>query len=65
MYLLFGILLGWITKIPFLIKWYRDLKIYKKKKIELYNKIINDIHKLPINEQSKHWISAKYFKDTE
>lgn len=23
---LFGIAIGWITKVPFLIKWYRELK---------------------------------------
>jgi len=25
-YLFVGILIGWITKVPFLIKWYRELK---------------------------------------
>ena len=25
-YLFAGILIGWITKVPFLIKWYRDIK---------------------------------------
>lgn len=25
-YLIIGIAIGWITKVPFIIKWYRDLK---------------------------------------
>ena len=31
-YLIIGFVLGWITKIPFLIKWYRDLKKTKEYK---------------------------------
>lgn len=25
-YLLVGVLIGWVTKVPFLIKWYKELK---------------------------------------
>lgn len=60
-----GILVGWLTKLPFALKWYKELKQYKTKKIELYNKIITDIHKLPPDQQNKYWITAAYFKDTE
>ncbi len=62
-FLLIGIAIGWLTKIPFLIKWYRELTQYKIGKVKLYNKLINQINKLPKDEQSKFWITTAYFKD--
>lgn len=38
-YLIIGILIGWITKVPFLIKWYRELKEtsdYKNRRTEAF-----------------------------
>ena len=60
-----GILIGWSTKLPFALKWYRELKQYKVKKLEMYNRLISDIHKLPMDEQNKYWLSAAYFRDTD
>lgn len=40
-YLLVGIVIGWVTKVPFLIKWYRELREtndYKKRKTDAYLK---------------------------
>ena len=63
-FLIIGIAIGWITKVPFLIGWYKDLKRYKEGKIKLYNKLINEINKLPKDEQSKFWITVAYFRDS-
>jgi len=63
-FLIAGVLIGWTTKVPFLIKWYNELKQYKVKKTELYNRLVNMILELPKDEQSKHWIGVNYFKDT-
>jgi hypothetical protein len=60
-----GILIGWITKLPFALKWYRELKEYKEDKIKLYNKLITEIKKLPKDEQNKYWITAAYFRDAQ
>lgn len=38
-YLIIGIAIGWITKVPFLLKWYRDLK-----KTRGYEKMRDTIH---------------------
>jgi hypothetical protein len=59
-----GILIGWITKLPFAIKWYKELKQYKIKKVEMYNRIMDEIHKLPKDEQAKYHITTAYFRDT-
>lgn len=64
-FLLAGIAIGWITKVPFLRRWYQDLQRYKKKKVELYNRLINEVNKLPKDEQSKFWITIAYFRDAE
>ena len=60
-----GVLIGWITKLPFALKWYRELKEYKAGKIKLYNKLITEIKKLPKDEQNKYWITAAYFRDAQ
>jgi len=39
LYLIIGVAIGWITKIPFLIKWYRELKETKH-----YREMKNEIH---------------------
>ena len=62
-FLIIGILIGWITKVPFLIKWYNEFKQYREGKIKLYNQLINSINKLPKDEQSEFWITVAYFKD--
>jgi hypothetical protein len=62
-FLLIGIAIGWITKVPFLIKWYKELKRYKEGKVKLYNRLINEVNKLPKDEQSKFWITIAYFRD--
>jgi len=62
-FLLIGIAIGWITKVPFLIKWYNELKRYKEGKVRLYNRLINEVNKLPKDEQSKFWITTAYFRD--
>lgn len=64
-FLLIGIAIGWITKVPFLIKWYKELKRYKEGKVKLYNRLINEVNKLPKDEQSKFWITTSYFRDGE
>ena len=63
--LIIGILIGWIIKIPFLIKWYRDLEGYKKGKIELYNRLVNMMNGLPLDDRSQYKMSIEYFKDSE
>jgi len=45
-YLIYGFLLGWATKIPFLIKWYRQLK-----KTRAYEKMQDKIHVAEIKEK--------------
>ncbi len=62
--LIIGILIGWFTKVPFLIKQYRELEGYKKGKIELYNRLVNDINGLPMGDRSKYKMSIQYFKDS-
>lgn len=48
-YLIIGVVLGWITKVPFLIKWYRDLKKTKE-----YKKMQDAIHIKEVEERFKH-----------
>lgn len=64
-YLGIGILIGWAIKIPFLIKWYRELRFYKEGKVKLYNKLINSLHELPKDKRSKYWITTAYFRDSK
>jgi len=48
-----GVLLGWLTKIPFLLKWYKELKLHKQDMTrvidnidnnQLSRKVLDDIH---------------------
>lgn len=50
-YLCIGVAIGWITKIPFLIKWYRELKEtndYKNRRTQAFldeKKRLEEIYK--------------------
>jgi len=39
-YFLVGVLVGWITKVPFLIKWYRELREDKIDRQRMYDRIV-------------------------
>lgn len=64
-YILIGIAIGWITKVPFLIKWYREFNTYKVRKVELYNRLMAEFIKLPSDEKNKFYITIEYFKATK
>ena len=49
-YLIIGIAIGWITKVPFLIKWYRDLRRTRE-----YKRMQDDIHFQEIKERWKQF----------
>lgn len=38
-YLIVGIAIGWITKIPFLLKWYSEFKAHKQHMTDLHTKL--------------------------
>lgn len=42
-YLIIGILIGWITKVPFLIKWYNELKETQDYKNRRTNAFVDEI----------------------
>lgn len=48
-YIIIGILIGWITKVPFLIKWYRDIKEtsdYKNRRTTAFLEEIKRLEKI-------------------
>lgn len=45
-YLAIGILIGWITKVPFLIKWYRELKETSDYKNRRTTAFVDEIQRL-------------------
>ena len=47
-YLIIGVVIGWITKFPLLLKWYRELKRTKE-----YKRMQDDIHFEEIKERWK------------
>lgn len=49
-YLIIGILIGWVTKFPLLLKWYR--KIQKTKE---YKRMQDDIHFQELKERWKQF----------
>lgn len=53
-YLIIGIVIGWITKFPLLLKWYRELKRTKE-----YKRMQDDIHFEEIKERWKQFYPKK------
>jgi len=53
-YLIVGVLIGWITKFPLILKWYRELKRTKE-----YKRMQDDIHYQEIKERWKQFYPEK------
>lgn len=58
LYIITGVFIGWITKVPFLYRWYRELKQTKdyqkaRRGVELYD-MIEKYNKLYPNSPIKH-----------
>lgn len=49
LYILIGFIIGWLTKIPFLIKWYRELQETKDYKLMMLNKKMEEYERSKIN----------------
>lgn len=62
--LIIGIFIGWLFKIPFLLKWYRDLENYKIGKLKMYLRLMQSMNGVPTEERNIHELSIKYFRDT-
>lgn len=45
-YLIIGVIIGWITKLPFLIKWYKELKETKDYKNRRSQAFLDEIKRL-------------------
>lgn len=63
--LIIGIAIGWFTKVPFLLKWYQDLKKYKIGKLEMYQRLMRSMNGTPVDERRYHELAIRYFKDTD
>jgi len=56
-YLLLGVAIGWAFKIPFLIKWYRELR-----KTRSYELMKNELH---YEEVKARWLEMRQKKQSE
>lgn len=63
--LIIGVLIGWCTKIPFFLSWYKSYEKYKAEKLEMYKRIMQKIETLSKEDQAKLNLTAKYFRDTD
>ena len=60
-FFLIGVIIGWVTKFPFLLKWYKELKKTKDyKEMKMHNKYQEVVEKFLIN---KYDVTKKLLRD--